>query len=56
MKKFTAIVVFYKSNYPFLMHSAIYDPALLVPAVPPISFVTTPSLMLFSIAETTAAA
>jgi hypothetical protein len=34
----------------------MYDPALLVPDEPPISFVTAPSLMLFSIAETTTAA
>ena len=42
--------------FPLFTHSAIYDPAFLVPAVPPMPSVTIPSLMLFSIARITATA
>jgi hypothetical protein len=44
-----------KNYFPFFTNSAIYDPAFVVLAVPPISFVTIPSFILCSMAATTAA-
>jgi len=46
----------FRSYFPFFTLSAIYVPAVLVPAEPPISFVTMPSPMLLSMARRTAAA